>query len=204
MKHRGTLYLCSTILAGTQPRKNEGEGGNVTVTEEITTFPDGSEIVETKTVESEYIPSEESAETVAEIIAEEPGEIEAPLSDAVAIAAIEAEAEVAVAEIRAEVEIAAIEAEAERERTWQEEIADLQANMRTLEAQLAALTQPPVEADPLTLPALTEAEAVEPSDLTPQSTPELTSETLTEALPASEDEKPVAETPAKRRPRRLI
>lgn len=156
---------------------------------------------------------EEIAEEIAEEVAEElPGEtIEAVSSDAVAIAAIEADKEIQIAEINADVATAQIEAEKERENSWQENLADLQANMReltmtveTLQAQMAALSTPA----PLTEAAAEIAEEVaeaEASNSTPQFMSPPTSETQTEVILENEEGKQeAAATVTVRKKRRLI
>ncbi len=158
---------------------------------------------------------EELAEEIAEEIAEETGDV----SDAVAIAAIEADRDVTIAEIHAEVSTAAIEAEAEREETWQEQLADLRANMQTLTTQVMeiAANLSPALADPSSQLPLTEAaeiaEAVavetaeaEANNSTPLFMSPPTSETQTEVILESEGEKPEAATATVivRKKRRLI
>ena len=178
---------------------------------ETTEFEDGSQIVETTTIESEYIEGESSAETIAEAveeIAEEiTGENDATVSDAVAIAEIEAERDITIAAIQAETTTAIIEAESERELSWQEVAAELRTNMQELAAQIANLSA--VQAAPSTPEPSTEvtAETVEEVTIvsTPQSTLDLTSETPMEVIQESADEKPEVPAPRPvRLKRRLI
>lgn len=177
-----------------------------TTTTTETVFDDGSVIVETTTAESEFIPGEETvSEMPVEIITENSGDI----SDAVAIAAIEADAAVQIAEVNAEVAIASIEAETEkREITWQE-IEALQVSMqeqgRTIAQILATLSQG--QADPSTLlasEALEVAEEVTEANSIPPSTLDGTSEIATEVTLENGDEKPVTVEVTAQRRRRLI
>lgn len=183
--------------------------GMETTTVETTKYEDGSTSEITTTVEAEYTGSSDTVEDIStEIVEPKP-----TVSDAVAIAAIEAETQVAIAEITAETTLAVIEAEQEREISWQDEVAILRANMLEQAATIAMLMERfPAEADPSTLEASTEAtaltvEEVEASNSIPPSTSELTEETLMEVTPESVEEKPVVvilpEPPAKRK-RRLI
>lgn len=122
-----------------------------TVTTEVTEFDDGSKIVETKTVESEYIEGDTpplEIETVAEPI------IEA----SVEIAEIEAGRDIALAEIRAETEIAHIEANAEivaeatEDREWRRNIEVSLAELQTAVLDLAGRLTPPPSTEPELLP----------------------------------------------------
>jgi len=161
--------------------------------------------------------AEEIADELSEEIADESapvieGEtIEAVSSDAVAIAAIEADKDIQIAEIEADVETARIEAEQERANSWQIELETLQVNMRelaatveTLQMQLANQSTP----DPLTEVAAevaTEIAEVEANNSTPQFMSPPTSETQTEVILESEGGKPeAAATVTVRKKRRLI
>ena len=105
-----------------------------------------------------------------------------PVSDAVAIAEIDANKEITIAalhvdaaiastEAHAEIETARIEVESERETTWQNDLTAMRANIMELEARITELSA--VLAPPLIPTALMEAEEplviVEPETLTPQS-----------------------------------
>jgi len=158
---------------------------------------------------------EEVAEEIAEEIAEEVGgETETTSSDAVTIAAIEADKEVRIAEIQAEVSEAAIEAEKERERSWQEEVATLQANMLELKQTVETLAElvaarPLEEANLSTPQTLTEAavkiaEEVEANNSIPQSTLLPISETETEVIVENEEGEQAEVTVETRARRRLI
>lgn len=160
---------------------------------------------------AEQITDETAAEIIGEIVDEQAAEIltEQPIeetpSDAVTIAAIEADKEIQLAEIQAETTIAIVDAENERETTWQEM---MQTNMQE-QAQTMAQMQATMDliAAQLIPAPLTEAQAemmaeTDPNNSTPPSTLELTSETQTEATPESEDEKPEAPAPAPTRVKR--
>jgi dGTP triphosphohydrolase len=185
-----------------------------------TEFEDGSEIVTTTTTESEFVDGEGplfiASETVEEI-AEEIAEELAPVSDAVAIAEIEAERDVTIAAIQAETTTAIIEAETERETSWQTEAAELRTNIAELKQTVETLANLlPGPADQLTPEPLTEAaaevaETIAEAEAANNSTPQFTlapiSETRTEVTLESADEKPEAEATATvtvKRRRRLI
>lgn len=106
-----------------------------TTTTEVTEFEDGSRIIETRTVESEYIEADNPPQTVE--VAEP---IEEVTEAAVQIAEIEAERDVAIAEIQAEVSTAAIEA-SEEQNEWQQNIEALQTAQLMLAEQVGALTE---------------------------------------------------------------
>jgi hypothetical protein len=139
---------------------------------------------------------------------------EPPVSDAVAIAAIEAQAEVAIAEIQSETAIeldtnftAREEARAEAEEgngTWREEVAGLRTSLQELSLRVEELALLLVNPNPLTPPPSMEPEAE--MTLTPQSTSDATSETPMEASPESVEESPApaeepSPAPARRRRR---
>jgi hypothetical protein len=137
-------------------------------------------------------------------------------SDAVAIAAIQADASVQIAEIDASVRLEEISAESERETQWlavNQELEQLRANIAErnktiaeLESQLATPLEP-LELIPQPLTGATEPETLEMAEtnLTPQFTSHQQSETQTEAIPESEGESlAVVETVTIRKRRRLI
>lgn len=178
----------------------------------------GSEIVP---VEATVIVEDGEAETVIVDLPE--GEEVAPVSDAVAIAEIEANKEITIAAIQTdatiaaiegnnEIEAARIEVEIEREKSWQVEAERLQANMMELTSQVESLSTALADLSrPTSQPELT-VEILDPETetlSTQQSMLEETAETLTEVTPGEGEENPagviiaIAEPPAKRR-RRLI
>jgi hypothetical protein len=154
--------------------------------------------------------TDDLAEEIAEEIADEMSDetLEEISSDAVAIAAIEADKEIQIAEIQAEVETARIEAETERERTWQEEVETLRTNMQELamklEAMEAARQSTP---EPLTeaAEAATEiAEAEAANNSTPQFMSPPISETQTEVTLESADGRQEAKASVTTRKRRRL
>lgn len=131
------------------------------------------------------------------------------VSDAVAIAAIEADAAVQIAEVNAEVAIASIEAATEtREVTWLE-IEALQANMQELKSTVENLATALslAQVDQSTPPAsevLETAEEIAETNSIQPSTLDGTSETVTEVTLENADEKPVTAEVTVTRRRRLI
>lgn len=141
------------------------------------------------------------------------GASEAPASEAVEIAQIEADRDITIAAIHAETEQAHIEARSEseeRDEQWrdvQDRLASLTEQVATLAAGLALLSTPPalpvaVVEEPAPEPGTEELPGTE-TNLTPQSTKDETSETPTEAIDVSEAEKPEAPEPPRRKVRFL-
>lgn len=133
---------------------------------------------------------------------DEPDDNKDGVSDAVAIAQIEAETEVVIASIEADVTIASIEAQNERaNEPWQEletirtNMLELAEQVTTLSSALAALSTPT---------PLPELEAEDPNSSTPPFTSDPTNETETEVSPVSEEEKPEANQAPARKRRRMI
>lgn len=153
--------------------------------------------------------TDDLAEEIAEEMSDET--LEEISSDAVAIAAIEADKEIQIEEIRAEVETARIEAESERETSWQEQVEALRANMKELEAKLAEVMEaqkaqsipgPLMEAGEIAQ-EVAEAEA-EANNSIPQFMSPPISETQTEVTLESGDGKPEAKASVTTRKRRRL
>jgi hypothetical protein len=144
-----------------------------------------------------------AGESDAVIVTLPEGEVEAPNSDAVAIAEIEANKDITIAAIHADVEVAAIEARNEREEgneLWQAELRDqvqsLTAQVADLTTAVALLIPSPLSPEPEVL-IVPEPEAE--TNLTPPSMKDETSETATEVIDVSAVEKPeVPEAPKRR------
>lgn len=118
--------------------------GTETTKTEVTEFEDGSKIVTTETVTSEYVDGE--GEPVELEVAEPVEVIEEVTDAAVEIAEIEAERDVAIAEINAEVATAAIEASEDNDE-WRasieagqmrlaEELGEQRAMLQLIQQQL--------------------------------------------------------------------
>lgn len=125
-------------------------------------------------------------------------------SDAVAIAAIEADKEIKIAEIHSETEQARIEAQTEQtevlaeaaKEDYQECLSQLQMLKETverLETTVNSLTPPPV----LEVVTMEELPTAPETNLTQPSIAAPTLETMTEPLEESEEEKPEPEVPSR-------
>lgn len=127
---------------------------------------------------------EAEAEAIQEVI-------ETVSDNEVTIAAIEAEKEVAIAEIHAEARVEEAKAYSESNEEWKQDLTDLRLTVSTLQAELAAMQTPPLSlvSEAEIVEAIAEAEVM--SDLIPQSTLTPESETLTEVIEESVEEKPV-------------
>lgn len=167
-----------------------------TVETKVTEFEDGGSITETITTETEFVPGDEAPVIVADEILP----IETP-SDAVAIAAIEAEARVEVEEIHAETAIALAEKGSEGIEECRESLTALSQRVETLASAVEQLLTPPPLVEEITVE---EAPTMDMS-MTGTETPSII-KTEAESESAEENQEPEA-TPVRahvKRHRRLI
>lgn len=182
-----------------------------TKTVETTTYDDGSEIVTTKTEETEYVEGDSPTETVALETAIEEVSGNETIAE-IEVASIEAERDITIAAIHADTEQARIAAESARESEnleWKTKLetenSELRERVAHLESQLLPLSSPLTMEETEAIAETVKAEILE--DLTLQSTSAPTSETETEATLESEEESlvpPLVEIDAPGQRKRVI
>jgi hypothetical protein len=119
------------------------------------------------------------------------GNDEPPLTEAIAVASIEAERDVALAEIHSDVERERIALEAERIENENRELAECQRQIQELTERVEALSLliPPLVSETVQEEVTEQLEIVEEANLTPQSIVVPTAETQTEHSEESVEER---------------